>query len=159
MEEARLVREYLGTLAWPAVVLVLMALFVKWFRPEIADLIRRTTGVRGPMGTGLEAAPNQQPGTSEAPPPSPELSATIEEAARERQQLEQSAQTYYLYWLYEKAFRLIFGTQIALLKALSMSANGGGEFQAVQSLHSRHLQLVQTTIQTTLTHSPLSSAF
>jgi hypothetical protein len=150
MEQARLAREYLDTLAWPIVVLALVLVFLSWFRPQIAELIRNIRALRGPGGTGVDVAPSQPSGSAETPPTPPELSAAIAQKEGELEQLQQSAQSlrqqatlYGLYWSYEKTYRLIFGTQIALLQQLNLMAAAGADFQFVSSFHSQHLQQVR----------------
>jgi hypothetical protein len=151
MEQARLAREYLDTLAWPIVVLALMLVFLSWFRPQIAELISKITRLRGPGGTGVDVTPSQPTTSTESPPAPPELLAAMAEMQREREQLEasaeslrQSASLYGLYWLYEKTYRLIFGSQITLLQQLNLAGAAGADFQLVSTFHSQHLTAVRS---------------
>ena len=143
METARLVRDFIDTLAWPVVALVLVTLFLVLFRLPIGELIRNIKRIGGPGGTSLDISP-QQPLEPSGAVVAPGVSSdAIEDAATEIQKHKQSAEYYYLAWLFEKAYRVAYGTQLALLTGLGNVGAEGLELSQVQLFHTRHLSLAR----------------
>ena len=141
MDWARIGRDYLDTLIWPVVALVLIILFLFWFRDQIRELIKNIRRVEGPGQLALDVEPQEQsPESSAIPPANEEFEAAIKEAAGEIEQLKQSSGAYYLYWQYENTFRLAYGTQIELLILLA-SSDGTGEL--AELVHRRHVNLAR----------------
>ncbi|MCH7484865.1 MAG: hypothetical protein IIA90_06925 [Chloroflexi bacterium] len=111
-------------------------------RHQIADVIGKITRVSGPGGTGIDVAQQQaaefpEGATTEA------LTAAISEAEAEVERQQQSAAYYYLYWQFENAYRLAYGTQLALLTALLNAGADGLEHPQVELFHKRHLEQAQ----------------
>lgn len=145
METARLVRDYVDTLAWPVVVLVLVALFVFLFRHQIAELIKRITGVSGPGGARIDISPQAAAELPEGPTGGA-LDAALQEAEAKVQQHQQSATYYYVLWLFENIYRVAYGTQLGLLFAARSSGTNGLDEETVKVIFERHLELVRKTL-------------
>ena len=153
---AQIVRGYIDVVIWPATVLTVVGIAVFRFRQEIAQVILRIQSVKAPGGAEILAPLLQEQQAAGRPPEeiadhlselseqahdelSNEAMAAIDEAysaaAEEieavRAQLTQAQLDLY----YERVYRLIWGTQIALLKELnelgpqSMAALMGNHFQ------------------------------
>jgi len=127
-----LVLRYLGVLlTWPVVSLILGVLALRWFREPLSDFFRRMVKGEG-YGVRVEAAdPSQQRKEIEEtkadlpPKPQDDLQLYIQE--NPQQFLEQYLRLYNGYW-FEKAYNLIYGSQVSLLERLAERRDEGEKY-------------------------------
>lgn len=124
MEIAELVRRYLEViLTWPVAMLALGLTAMRWFREPFADFLRRV--VRGEAyGVRLEAAnpSEQRKEAQDVPQPQPDVEQYIRENPKEVVHEYLRAVNGYRF---ERAYNLIYGTQLDLLEHLSTVGKEG----------------------------------
>ena len=160
MEWARLVKDYLDVILWPFLsVTALVGAFLWLFRAQIGSLVNRINRIDLPGGGGISAAPPHQPdepsqappggeppAPGEPPPAEPTAIANdnrvVDEAAIKQvnESWAEVVRWYEYYYFYERTYRLIYGSQIALLEHLKALGPGGGNESALLIYHSSHLQ-------------------
>lgn len=129
MQVANLVLEYVKALVtWPLAVFILGVIFIRTFREPISDFFRRI--VRGEAyGVRLEAAtPSEQKKEaeeSEAFKTPDEIEKYVKENPKEV--IEQYLRVQNGYW-FERAYNLIYGTQISLLEYLQTKGTDGEKY-------------------------------
>jgi len=116
---------FLRILAWPLVVLYVL----NRFHIEISNLINRVKSITGPGGIGVETAEEQR--KVEETEKVEKLSKELEDVRNINTRLQEladvtkkSAQDYQLLYHFEKTYRLIFGSQLQILKDLEQSSEG-----------------------------------
>lgn len=177
MEWARLVKDYLDVILWPFLGITFLAgTFLVMFRVQIASLIDRIRRIDLPGGGGISTPAPQPdkpvasppegdaPSPGEPPPAEPETD-TLEKLATEAniQQLNESwsevVRWYEYYYFYERTYRLLYGSQIALLehlKTLDQKAPTKPHYASTtHTTFSRHARLTRHTIP----HGSLLLAF
>lgn len=139
----KLLLEYLRVVIWPLIVTT----FIIYFRKNIAFLIDRITIIKGPGGTEVRAddqkrAQAQEGSTKQAPqeeiekiikPQIDQIKKNYEEELAKEKRNKEEVVNYLLDQLsikdleieFEKIYRLIFGSQIALLRTLTTNRSMG----------------------------------
>jgi hypothetical protein len=140
MEQARLAKDYLDVILWPFLgVTGTVSLFLWLFRVQIREVILRINRIDLPGGSGISTTPVQQeteppPSPPEGEPPPPdEPPPTV--AAR-----DELLRWYTFNYFYERTYRIIFGSQIALLHYLNSQGQSGAEEPSLFVFHTFHLQ-------------------
>jgi len=141
MEVAKLVLQYIqAILTWPVTALILGLIFTYLFRKPISDFIDRITegegyGVRvkakGSTGQSIEVKDGPQP-----PAPQGKLLEFIKENPEAI--LENYMRTYNSYW-FERAYNLIYGSQIDLLEHLYSKADQGEKYTNLTIFYDRFI--------------------
>ena len=163
MDEAELVRDYIDVLIWPLAILAIVALVVFRFRDQIAQVILRIQTVRGPGGSEILAPLEEQAvDVEQPPPPESEAEQPAAEEDVERPLPEQGEQhrdagdadkearllTAQLAEMqrelyYERVYRVVWGTQITFLKALSERLDGISMFEVITTYLANHNKAAQ----------------
>lgn len=135
------INNLLHEIVWPIVVVFI----ILFFRKEIVDFIkwlRIRFNIPGIGPVELRSSQNEETDKNK------ELEL-VEDLKREKKELEEvvekmkmdtdvqtgNANTYYLFWNFEKIYRLIFGSQIELLKTANSYPNGIS-YSLISSAHS-----------------------
>ena len=156
MDEAELLRDYIDVLIWPMAILGIVALVVFRFREQIAEVILRIQAVRGPGGSEILAPLEEQKGvegeaTSTETEVEPSIPEDIQErletgdaetkaAALLRQELANTQHALY----HERVYRVLWGTQIALLQALNERLDGLSMLEVMTTYLTKHNKAAQT---------------
>ncbi len=140
MQIASIVLEYLRVLlSWPVIAGLVALYFLIQFRDPLSDFLKRM--VRGQIGAvTLEAArPSEQSKEikmTEAPKTQDEIEKYISE--NPQQVIKEYIRTFNAYW-FEKAFNLIYGTQISLLEHLLSKGTDGDAYINLYSFYQEFL--------------------
>lgn len=140
MEIAELVRSYLDTiLSWPLALIIILLVF----RRPLSDLISRLTNIRSNVGPlSVEAAiTDEQKKEIDEPQEYPVRTETeIEEYVRThpKESIEEYQRVFRGYW-FERAYNLIFGTQIELLEYLQNKGDRGEKYINLVSFFNKHI--------------------
>lgn len=144
----QLILEYLKVLlSWPPVTLVLIVLCVRVFRKNIALLINRIRGGKGPGGIEFSADPHiSSQETGVLPPPTlPPKDGT--DALSVNSSNPELARAEILKWWgiarYESALNRIFGTQFEVLKLLLAQKVTGESIANLSPFYLEHEKLAQ----------------
>lgn len=130
MEIAKIVLEYLKVLIWPAVIIY----FLIWYYEALSDFFRRM--VRGQVyGVSLEASSPSEQRKEIKEERNLQSQEAIEKYIREnpKEAIKGYLRVYNNYW-FERAFNLIYGTQIALLEHLATRGQDGDTSTTLQLL-------------------------
>lgn len=141
MDIARLVLDYLVVLlSWPVVTAIIALVFFHFFKAPISDFFRRI--VRGEAyGVRLEATnPSEQvkgAEQSETLPPQAQIETWIAENPKQVLAVYQRAVNSYVF---ERAYNLIYGSQLALLEHLESKRDAGEKYANLLPFYNRFLQ-------------------
>jgi len=137
-----LVLDYVRALVWPVLVAAILAYFLGRYRDNVGGLIDRINSLKGPLGTAVgfdPAQPQQQLDASAAETLIDEQEELIESVRHEyeerlaEEQVQQAELTSYLLNElaakelqvdFERIYRVIYGTQVAALRALRAAPAG-----------------------------------
>lgn len=129
MAVAEIVRSYLEIfLSWPVVTLVLGLLALWSFRAPLADFLRRMGRVEG-YGVRIEAMDPLQQRQEAKKAILPENQDALQQYITENPQqvIELYQRTFNSYW-FERAFNLIFGSQLELMEHLEAKTEKGERY-------------------------------
>ncbi len=136
METANLALELLRIIvSWPLVGFILGIMFITAFKEPLADFFRRM--VRGQAyGVSLEAA---RPSERQKEVKDAETFSAPDEVQKEvsdnpRQFIENYQRLFNGYW-FERAYNLIYGTQVALLERLEQKGSDGEKYVNLVGYH------------------------
>jgi hypothetical protein len=154
MNQARLALDYIDVLIWPLVVAGVVTLLVLRFRVEIAALIGRIRSASGPLGIAFQMGEQQTAEAEEGPAVVAFLSGLLAHKENEITQriveatkLTQQLALYQIYYFFERTYRVIFGTQIALLQRLSLATNGA-DLSEIIPLYEDNVRLMRLALPT-----------
>ncbi len=141
METAEIILKYLQViLGWPVVALILGIIFLKWFKDPISDFFRRV--VRGEAyGVKIEASSPSEQRKEVKEIPQPQTHDQIEKYIKDH---PKEVITEYLrllngYW-FERAFNIIYGTQMDLLEYLSTKGTKGENYINLVSFYNEFVK-------------------
>lgn len=156
LDEFKLLRDYIDVLIWPLVIVGIAALVTNRFREQIEALINRIQTVRGPGGSEILAPLEEQKDvTGEATSTETEVEPSIPEDIQERletgdaetkaaallrQELANTQNALY----HERVYRVLWGTQIALLQGLNVRLDGLSMLEVMTTYHTNHNKAAQT---------------
>lgn len=140
-ENADIIIGYIGMilnwLTWPVVTLVIFVMF----RNPISDFLRRLIEGEGPGGWKFKTAgtTGQRQEIKDSSHPSPE--DTTEKYVKENPKLviEEFKKTFNAYW-FERAYNLIYGSQISLLEYLSIKGDNGDKYINLTTFYNEFLK-------------------
>lgn len=127
--------------AWPVAALILGATFIKVFRNDISEFLKRVTKLKGP-GTEVEAslpaaqAQAAQAAVSSNPTDPIEVIASDPKQAKEALLLLRDIANF------EQTFNPIFGTQMTLMHVLRSQGAYGADASVVDKQFQEHLVLI-----------------
>ena len=147
MDQARLALDYLDVVIWPLLVAAVVWLLVTKFRAEFAALIGRIKSLSSPLGTVQMT--EQQTAEPEGIPAVVAFLSNI--LARKEEEIVQhklvttnvavELERYRLGYFFERTYRVIYGTQINLLRYLSYT--GGASADELSHFNEEHLRLMR----------------
>ena len=140
MEKAKIILEYLQViLGWPVVTLILGVIFLKWFKDPISDFFRRV--VRGEAyGVRIEASsPSEQREEIKDTPqlPQDQIEKYIKDNPKEV--IVEYGRLLNGY-RFERAFNIIYGTQMDLLEYLSTKGTAGENYINLVSFYNEFVK-------------------
>jgi len=128
--------DVIGNLAWPIAILII----IYWLRQEIKDLLRRLTNFKA-AGVSVDAVPSKQSGEKKYKQKSKELAKMVSEKEgvvkkllQIQDETKKNKDYYEILYHFEKTYRLIFGSQLNILRILK---NGPIADSLFQSIHRR----------------------
>lgn len=128
--------DVIGNLAWPIAILII----IYWLRQEIKDLLRRLTNFKA-AGVSVDAVPSKQSGERKYKQKSKELAKMVSEKEgvvkkllQIQDETKKNKDYYEILYHFEKTYRLIFGSQLNILRILK---NGPIADSLFQSIHRR----------------------
>ena len=126
MEIAKIVLDYLQTfLSWPVVSAIVIIYFLKLFKEPLSDFFRRM--IKGQVyGVALEASSPSEQRKEIKEGKIPQSQEAIEKYIQEnpKEVIKEYLRILQSYW-FERAYNLIYGTQISLLEHLSTKGEDG----------------------------------
>lgn len=123
--------------SWPVITLVILFVLIRHFKAPIADFLSRVTKAEG-LGGKLEAAPPQeQAKLAEDEQRAPE-DVPVQWIREHPDQAWAEYQKAYNSFRWERAFNLIYGTQIDLLEALTKKGDVGILYVDLAVFHAEH---------------------
>ncbi len=135
MEWYRITANLLGSYAWPLIALALGLAFLVRYRSAIDALLSRVSEIRTPVGS---VSTQQMPVSAEGPEVGlkkealEETRTQLEKTHRDLSEWQTVAIRYAAGYQYEVTYRLIYGSQIALLRHLNVSPGGRAEDELEQ---------------------------
>ena len=141
MEIARLVLEYLEVLlSWPVATAAIVFVFFRIFKEPLSDFLRRM--VRGEAyGMRFEAAtPSEQVKEAEQTKALPEQAPTEDWIRENPKQMLEEYQRAVNGYVFERAFNLSYGSQIALLEHLESKGDLGDKYINLLPYYNQFLQ-------------------
>ncbi|MEK7165079.1 MAG: hypothetical protein AAB779_03975, partial [Patescibacteria group bacterium] len=127
MEMANIVLQYLEVfLGWPVVILILGLAFMQWFKKSISSFLERLI-VGEAYGVRLEASSpsNQQKELKKEDMPLQDIEKYIRDNPKE---VIRDYQRIFNSYRFERAFNIIYGTQMDLLEHLSTKGDNGDKY-------------------------------
>lgn len=124
--KADIILQYIKAfLTWPVVTLIIAFMF----RSAISNFLRRLVKGEGPGGWKLEAATPSEQRREIRDIPQPKSETESEKYIRENPKaaIKEYIRTFNAYW-FERAYNLIYGTQIALLEYLQTKGDRGDKY-------------------------------
>lgn len=141
MEIAEIILKYLQViLAWPVVALILGVIFLKWFKDPISDFFRRV--VRGEAyGVKIEASSPSEQRKEVKEIPQPQTHDQIEKYIKDhpKEVIKEYLRLLNGYW-FERAFNIIYGTQMDLLEYLSTKGTKGENYINLVSFYNEFVK-------------------
>lgn len=141
METAEIILKYLQViLGWPVVALILGVIFLKWFKDPISDFFRRV--VRGEAyGVKIEASSPSEQRKEVKEIPQPQTHDQIEKYIKDRPKevIKEHLRLLNGYW-FERAFNIIYGTQMDLLEYLSTKGTKGENYINIVSFYNEFVK-------------------
>ena len=159
MEWARLVVDYIDTLAWPLAVVGLVVFFGLRFRENIARLLDRVQEVKGPGGLGITTPP---PGPGGQSPSDPSIggaeadvltgamdnlatrlsdtAASLALTETSQEQLKNDYDALYAYYQFERIYRMVYGTQLLLMRSLAVSPERSNSEETLSLYFEEHVR-------------------
>ena len=155
MEWTRLALDYIDTLIWPFVVAGLFVFFTYRFRKNLAGLIDRVQGMKGPGGIEVTTGPSDQSPSS--PMPGAEADAMSEvvkniavrysEIATNLAQRENDVKAWAeaydsidALYKFERIYRMIHGSQLSLMQYLARQPDRKASKGVLQSFFDQHVR-------------------
>ena len=141
METAEIILKYLQViLGWPVVALILGIIFLKWFKDPISDFFRRV--VRGEAyGVKIEASSPSEQRKEVKEIPQPQTQDQIEKYIKDhpKEIIKEYLKLLNGYW-FERAFNIIYGTQMDLLEYLSTKGTKGENYINLVSFYNEFVK-------------------
>lgn len=141
METAEIILKYLQViLGWPVVALILGVIFLKWFKDPISDFFRRV--VRGEAyGVKIEASSPSEQRKEVKEIPQPQTYDQIEKYIKDhpKEVIKEYLRLLNGYW-FERAFNIIYGTQMDLLEYLSTKGTKGENYINLVSFYNEFVK-------------------
>lgn len=129
MEIAKIVLAYIQVLlSWPVVSAIVIVFFLKLFKEPLSNLFRRI--VRGQVyGVSLEASNPSEQRKEIKEGPTPQSQEAIEKYIKEnpKEVIRDYLRVFNGYW-FERAYNLIYGTQVNLLEHLTTKGTEGDSY-------------------------------
>jgi len=128
MEAARLVLDYLKlALTWPPVTLVLVIAAFRSFRDPLCRLIDRFVEGEG-YGVRLKATPARQLEEAGESVQSPSANDIVQFVSEHPEEAKAAYERLFNGYWFERAFNLIFGSQLELLEHLAQRGDAGEQY-------------------------------
>lgn len=127
MEAYRITVDLVTGIAWPVAVGGLVSFFLYKYRVEVGELLRRVRAVSLPFAfvtADQEAPKDVEKAVGELSKTTGEKGAGPARTVGTTQDWEQRAVEYKTALIYEQAYRVIFGTQLDLLRFLNLNQAG-----------------------------------
>jgi len=127
LEAYRITVDLVTGIAWPVAVGCLLSFFLYKYRVEVGGLLRRVRAVSMPFAlvtADQEAPEDVEKAVGELSKTTGEKGAGQASKASTREEWERRAMDYRTALMYEQAYRVIFGTQLELLRFLNLNQAG-----------------------------------
>jgi len=146
MEIAEIILRYLGVfLAWPVIILILVVIFLKWFKAPITDFIKRLVKVEAYGSRAVAISPSEQQKKAKETLQTKSKS-DIENNFRDNPNLVVAEYSRLFNWyVFEHVFNIIFGTQIDLLEHLSNKGDKGEKYINLAGFYNEFVGRAGTT--------------